>query len=264
MKPEPKFYKFSIITPTHNRPEILRRAIDSVLDQKYSNWEMLIVNDSPDCDYTETENLISKDNRIKYFKNVKNMGKNFSCNFALDNLSTDSDYVILLDDDDWLTENALTEACSAINNNSNHFWYVSNRFDCESNVKLTINNTSSNVINYIKDYLLLKRFKGDATHIISTKYIKDNNITFSKKIKNGEEWFMFAQINHDFFYYNYDSTYTQGYSFNGLNMQMNKKYLIKNTFPLMIESLNKFKYSPLKLLLCVIYLKLRFIKQLIK
>ena len=39
--------KFSIITPTHQRPKELERAINSVLGQDYNNFEFIIVNDSP-------------------------------------------------------------------------------------------------------------------------------------------------------------------------------------------------------------------------
>lgn len=235
--------KFSIITPTHQRPKELERAINSVLGQDYNNFEFIIVNDSPDFDYSELENMeILKDRRIKYFKNEKNMGVNFSRNFALDNVSEDSDYIIFLDDDDWLNEKCLSEAVKIIKENPNYSWYVSNKADFRSNESITKNNTNKKEINYLKDYLIFKKFKGDATHIVSMKY---KNIRFSKKVKQAEEWFYFIQLSDEFFYYNFNSTIIGGYDDKGLSKTYkNKLEKLKNTIKLYSELFSLKIFNP--------------------
>ena len=65
---------YQIITPTYNRPDLLKRSIDSVLNQRNQNdfdWEMIIVNDSPLFDYTEVEKYLTdiNDTKLKYLKN---------------------------------------------------------------------------------------------------------------------------------------------------------------------------------------------------
>lgn len=245
--------KFSIITPTHQRPKELERAINSILGQDYNNFEFIIVNDSPDFDYSELENMeILKDRRIKYFKNKKNMGVNFSRNFALDNVSEDSDYIIFLDDDDWLNEKCLSEAVKAIKENPNYSWHVSNKVDFKTNESITKNNTNKKEINYLKDYLIFKKFKGDATHIISTKY---KDIRFSKKVKQAEEWFYFVQIPKKFFYYDFNSTFIGGYDDRGITKTYkNKIDKIKNTFKLNKEL---FKLRKFNFLIWFVYLPLK-------
>ena len=115
--------KFSIITPTYNRPEKLIRAVKSILDQDYENWEMIIVNDSPLFGYSIfnkflEDNKEKVNNRIKYFINNENKGVNYSRNFALDNISNNSNYFTFLDDDDYFNKETLKKSFEKINSSN--------------------------------------------------------------------------------------------------------------------------------------------------
>ena len=56
---------FSIVLPSYNRAHILQETIGSILDQTYSNWELLVIDDgSTDDTKTIIENL--DDIRIRY------------------------------------------------------------------------------------------------------------------------------------------------------------------------------------------------------
>ena len=61
----------SVIIPVYNVEEYLRECIDSVLNQTYQNWELLIVDD---CSTDKTDEIVASfnDGRIRYFKNEKN------------------------------------------------------------------------------------------------------------------------------------------------------------------------------------------------
>ena len=218
--------KYSIVTPSYNRPEALRKCIDSVLFQNHKDFEILIVNDSPLHDYSSLENYLLelKDNRVKYFKNKNNCGVNFSRNFALENISKDSDYIIFLDDDDWLHPNALTELDNILENTDNKKekinWLVTNRSVGENS--LTKNKTGRDMLNYFSDYLIFKRFTGDCTHAIKSEVAK--RYKFSKLVKNGEEWTYFIQLPINMYYKNINTTNSDGYSPLGLNASMRKSY----------------------------------------
>jgi len=56
---------FSIISPTYNRASFISRAIQSVIDQEYANWELLIIDDGS-TDDTEQVVATFSDDRIKY------------------------------------------------------------------------------------------------------------------------------------------------------------------------------------------------------
>lgn len=91
--------KVSVLTPIYNTDlKQLRECIESVLNQTFSDFEFLILNDSPDN--VEIEKLVKsyKDDRIKYYKNDKNIGISESRNKLLDLAS--GEYIAILDHDD--------------------------------------------------------------------------------------------------------------------------------------------------------------------
>lgn len=213
--------KFSIITPTHRRKEKLERAVASVLAQTHKDWELIIINDSPhDESYLEFASSIN-DARIHYHINQKNSGVNFSRNHALDKLSADSNWVIFLDDDDYLAPDTLATFSELILREGDTKWFVTNRA-YKNGKSLTKAPKEETHYSYTWSYLILKRIKGDATHCIETKLITHSHARFSKYIKQGEEWFFFYQIGlrTSLFYHDHNSTITDGYDNNeGLNFR---------------------------------------------
>ncbi len=226
--------KYSIITPTYNRPDLLKRSIDSVLNQRNQNdfdWEMIIVNDSPLFDYTEVEKYLTdiNDTKLKYLKNQKNIGVNYSRNFALNNISTDSDYIIFLDDDDHLNDDAIFEINKIIKsylneNKKETTWLATNRLKENQESITKLKNKDIKLYSYLCDYLIFKKISGDATHTIKSSVIKKNKITFSQYIKNGEEWLFFIKIPEKFIYKNLNSTISGGYLEDGLTEDLKNKY----------------------------------------
>lgn len=94
----------SIITPTYNSSNYISQTIDSVLNQTYQNWEMIIIDD---CSSDETFSIISKfaseDSRIKVFKLDENSGAGVARNLAIQQAS--GNYIAFLDADDlWKPE----------------------------------------------------------------------------------------------------------------------------------------------------------------
>ena len=104
--------KFSIVTPVYETPsEYLKAMIQSVLDQTYSGWELILADASVS---TTPKEVISQfdDERIKYIKLESNRGISENTNAALEKAS--GDYIVLADHDDLLTVDALFEIASAI------------------------------------------------------------------------------------------------------------------------------------------------------
>ena len=101
--------KISIILPVYNPPlELLQKAVASVKNQLYDNWELCIVDDcsSEPAVKTYIENL-KKEPKIKTFFNPRNLHISLTTNQAVELAS--GDYLIFLDQDDLLSADALAE-----------------------------------------------------------------------------------------------------------------------------------------------------------
>lgn len=89
----------SIITPSFNSEKFIVETIQSVQNQTYQNWEMIIVDDcSTDQTVSIIEQFVKNDNRIHLFQLDKNSGAGIARETALSNAK--GDYIAFLDADD--------------------------------------------------------------------------------------------------------------------------------------------------------------------
>ena len=97
----------SIIMPTFNSETVIIKAIDSVISQSYSNWELIIIdNESIDKTLDSVRNYGEK--RIKILK-IKNNGI-IAKSRNLGIRASKGGLIAFLDSDDWWTENKLSES----------------------------------------------------------------------------------------------------------------------------------------------------------
>ena len=91
----------SVVIPTHNRVDLLPRAIESVLNQTYKDIELIVVSDGSADGTDELMAKYGNNSRIKYINYQPAKGGNYARNSGFDAAS--GDYVAFLDDDDeWL------------------------------------------------------------------------------------------------------------------------------------------------------------------
>lgn len=98
--------KVSIIMPSYNAAKFIAASIQSVIEQTYNNWELLITDDcSKDDTVKIVEQFLEKDNRIKLFSTGKNSGPACARNKSLENAT--GKYIAFLDSDDIWVSNKL-------------------------------------------------------------------------------------------------------------------------------------------------------------
>lgn len=117
-------YLVSVITPAYNCAEYIEECIESVLNQTYQNWEMLIVNDkSTDNTQSIVESYANKDPRIKLFNQERNAGAAAARNKALE--LSQGRFVAFLDSDDAWKPNKLERQLEFMLENKYGFTFTS-------------------------------------------------------------------------------------------------------------------------------------------
>jgi len=131
----------SCITPTYNRSDLVREAIESNLAQTYPHWEMLIIDDQSEDDTWEVITAYQKrDGRIRCFKNP-DKGANSARNLGIEQAR--GKYIAFLDSDDVNLPNRFESQVKAMEKSGSRFilsWYYvkdrSNRYYKKINRKV--------------------------------------------------------------------------------------------------------------------------------
>jgi len=163
----------SIIINCFNGEKYLQQTLNSILRQKYRNFEVIFVdNCSNDASATIYKSI--KDKRFKYFKTTKKIKLYASRNFALK--KTKGDYITFLDSDDWWNENFLSSRKKFFLSDkkfgfsfSNCFHYYQNRNKFEAFSKKRL--PSGDVLNDLLRYYFVKL----STIILKKNVLKEDN-----------------------------------------------------------------------------------------
>lgn len=108
----------SIILPVYNGEKYIRESIDSILEQTYSNIELIIVNDASTDKTSEIiSEYASRDNRIKIIENEKNKKLPESLNVGFTNAK--GKYYTWTSDDNIYRKNAIEEMVKVLIENNN-------------------------------------------------------------------------------------------------------------------------------------------------
>ena len=121
--------KVSIITPLYNLEPFIAACIESVLNQSYSNFEMIIIDDrSTDSGPEIVEGFARADSRVRFIKNPSNSGPARTRNRGIE--SAEGRYLAFLDGDDIWFPNFLEKSLETIKALKCDFVFASyKRFD---------------------------------------------------------------------------------------------------------------------------------------
>ncbi|WP_270331354.1 glycosyltransferase family 2 protein [Streptococcus pasteurianus] len=169
----------SIITPSYNTANFIGKTIESVLEQTYQNWEMIIVDD---CSQDNTDEVVQQylvDERIRYIKNKVNSGAALSRNRALKEAR--GRWIAFLDSDDLWSSNKLEKQVAFMAKNGYHFSYT-NYEEIDSDGQPTgVNVTGpksiskTGMFNYCWPGCLTVMYDADYIGLVQIKDIKKNN-----------------------------------------------------------------------------------------
>lgn len=168
----------SVIMPSWNTSNFIAESIQSVIDQTYENWELIIVDD---CSTDNPDEVVAKfkDKRIRYFKNEKNSGAALSRNRAL--REARGEWIAFLDSDDLWSPDKLEHQINFMNKHGYTLSYTEYEKIDEESKPLRIYVSGPEKVNkhkmYNYDYIgqLTMMYSAKEFGLIQIKDIKKNN-----------------------------------------------------------------------------------------
>ncbi len=174
--------KVSICIPTYKQVNYLQRTIDSVLKQDYTDFELVITDDSPDG---SVKNLLDKydfKGKLKYYKNTNPLGSPENWNECVRKAS--GELIKILHHDDWFTESySLKKFVDALDDPKIGFVF---------SMTSSINSKLKTETRHVVDEKFLQDLKNDPSILFfgnligppsSVMYRKSNGIKFDTKLK---------------------------------------------------------------------------------
>ncbi len=153
--------KVSVVMSVYNGEPFLTECIDSILQQTYRDFELIVVNDASTDNTAQILNDYAKrDNRIKIIRNDSNIGLTKSLIKAID--SSSGDYIARIDADDVMLPNRLEHQKSELDNNTELVLVGSDYENIDLSGR-SINKVISSRKQNIKKSLLMKNILAHST-----------------------------------------------------------------------------------------------------
>jgi glycosyltransferase involved in cell wall biosynthesis len=178
----------SVILPAYNAGPYIAEAINSILNQTYTNFELIIINDCS-TDNTEQEILSISDPRINYIKNVNNNGLIYNLNLGFS--LAKGKYIVRMDADDISLATRIEEQVEFMDKNpavgvcGSGFQSFGNREDTTIYERLD---------NDIKLQMLFHCRFCHPTIIIRKQVLTDNNLQYSAEYPHAEDYELWARM----------------------------------------------------------------------
>ena len=185
----------SIIIPCYNQAQYLPAALQSILEQSYTNWECIIVNDGS-SDNTETiaNDWCKKDIRFKYFFK-ENGGLSSARNLGLAN--SKGDFILFLDSDDFIAPEKLLLSVKSFMEDTSLDLVITD-FNSVLGAKLVQLEPFVKLADFTfnLENILHKWDLGFSIPIHCALFKKDSvgDIRFNEKLKAKEDWLFWIQF----------------------------------------------------------------------
>lgn len=184
--------KISVIIPVHNSQDYLPICLDSLLNQSFTDFEVLLMeNFSTDNTYQVAENYVKKDNRIKLFK----LDKKGLCNARNEGIiKATGDYIVFMDNDDIVSSNHLDSLYACVDNTQCNMGIAPfAQYYSETKIKHKKYKFNPGIYNKNdKGILLTERVCW--SRIYSRELINKYNVTFKDDAQNVEDFPFYAEM----------------------------------------------------------------------
>lgn len=176
----------SILMPCYNSEKYLSAAIESIINQDYFDFELLLIDDkSTDSTEQIMKEYAKKDFRIKTLKNINKKGVAGALNTGLSNVK--GKYVTRLDSDDISLENRIRTQVEFLENNQDYSFCATNISFINEKGTITKENAYKKPDAPISFELVFTNPVPNATIMYSMDIIKENQLSFDD-VKTAEDY----------------------------------------------------------------------------
>ncbi|OWV21879.1 glycosyltransferase family 2 protein [Fibrobacter sp. UWB3] len=181
---------FSICIPVYNVEKYLHKCIESVLNQSYDKYELILVDDgSTDNSYQICKDYQSKDRHIKAFTK-ENGGQISAREFAFDHAS--GDIILCVDSDDYIEKNALDVLNSYfVNENPDCIYFnwqrVSNDVAINSKKEIVVKETMNKLNEIIKRICTNSYYNSMCIKAFKKELLPKRKLFDFYKVRHGED-----------------------------------------------------------------------------
>lgn len=187
--------EISVIMPVYNVEKYLSKAIESILNQRFKNFELIIINDgSTDNSIKIIEKYAQKDSRITII-NKKNEGVSSARNLGIEKAA--GKYLFFCDSDDYVEEHMLEKLYTKINDKKaeiviSGFFMQYKEKDKIENYKVSTEKeyyflSQKDFIDNMYEFIKMNLINTPWNKLYLSKIIKDENIKFENRF--GEDAF---------------------------------------------------------------------------
>ncbi|MCO7019814.1 glycosyltransferase family 2 protein [Vibrio paracholerae] len=211
----------SVIIPVYNKAHCIEKTIYSVLNQSFSNFEIIVVDDgSSDNSRYVIEKIVSLDSRCKSFYK-DNGGVSSARNYGLSKAI--GDFVSFLDADDIYMPDFLKEMTAR--SKDMDFVFCGHFISYESSSKKTKSRMNFRTRDFCLDYLLNRTTPNTNSWLINRKFLTDYMIKFDESLSWGEDMLFFSMVAyHANRYKTCDGFYTQYNMYNAGSLTQSFNY----------------------------------------
>ena len=182
----------SVIVTTHNRLSFLEEAINSVVNQSFKNYEIIVVNDHKETDKS-VKNVLGVYGNIKLIENYSNPGANFSRNIGIK--QSLGEYIAFLDDDDIWDKEYLEKQMANIYNNNLDLSYTGYVEYWDTNPPVEIPISATPVPNDLVNKMASGNFCPETTSAVVVKKCALESVDgFDTELNSFQDWDLWFRL----------------------------------------------------------------------
>lgn len=184
----------SIIIPVYNTEKYISETINSVVNQTYTDWELIIVDDgSTDESASIIKNICANSDKINYYYQ-KNGGVSEARNNGLSKAK--GEYIALLDADDVWEKDNLMQKVDVLENDSETHWVFSNMYNADEDANIIEEAQGGTGVEILESILLWEGevVPGPCSNVVFEKKCYDDGVCFDKELSTAADQYFTIQL----------------------------------------------------------------------